>query len=159
MMLLEVLIAFVLIVLCALPLMYPHVYFLKSQKEFIRTIELDHLVSLMYGDVLQRLYLNDIPWSDIENKKEIPVDENLLQRIGYDKKFFFEGNFRFEIEKSKHTETRERWAFLLKLIFTFKPLGASSKKQDPLEYHYLLYMERHLKQLVESIDEDGQESQ
>ena len=74
--LLEVLISFAIIALCILPLLYPHVYILKSQQEMIRTVELDHVVNLIYASTLEKLYLNQIPWDTIESKKEIPIDPN-----------------------------------------------------------------------------------
>ena len=67
--LLEVLIAFALIVLCVLPLIYPHVAMFKSQKAFIRKVELDHVVNLLYAKILEKLYMNSIPWQELGDGK------------------------------------------------------------------------------------------
>jgi hypothetical protein len=79
--LLEVLIAFALIALCVLPLIYPHVAIYKAQNKFARKLELDHVVNLLYGKVLEKLYMNTIPWADLAqttSKRRIVLNTNTM---------------------------------------------------------------------------------
>lgn len=142
--LLEVLISFVLVVMCILPMISTHVVILKSQYEFIKTVELDHAVNLMHGELVQRLYQNRIPWSDIQSQKQFSTDE-LLQSINYSKDFPFKGNYYFKIEKSKPPAPASRTLNLVELIFDFIPKGAKADEK-PLEYKYKLYIVRTLKE-------------
>jgi len=120
-MLLEVLIAFVLIVFCALPLIYPHVFILRSEKQFVATVELDHFVNLLFVDTLEQLYLNEIPWGAIEGEKSQPIDDAILRRLGYDHTFPFNGVYYFQKKKYKKSSEDNHAAYLLNLIFKFTP--------------------------------------
>lgn len=141
--LLEVLISFVLVVMCILPMISTHVVILKSQYEFIKTVELDHAVNLMHGELVQRLYQNRIPWSDIQSQKQFSTDE-LLQAINYSKDFPFKGTYHFKIDKSKPPAPASRTLNLVELVFEFVPNGA--KTDEKLEYKYKLYIVRTLKE-------------
>ena len=99
--LLEVLIAFAIIALCILPLIYPQVALIKSEKEFIDTVELDHAVNLLYVNQLQKLYDRRIPFSVIEGGKESPIEEGLLQEAGFKKNLPFTGSLRYILLKQK----------------------------------------------------------
>jgi len=144
-MLLEVMIAFALVALCALPLIYPHVFILRSEKEFISTVELDHLVSLLYANRLQKLYMREISWSDIESHKEFPVDEALLDAVDHKKPLSYQGSYHFVEVKQKPSKPIDKTVHFLKLIFTFKPKEGSffaEKRTKPLEYQYNVIIER-----------------
>jgi len=140
--LLEVLICFALIALCILPLIYPHVAILKSEKDFVNTIELDHAVNLLYANVLQKLYLREISWADIENGKEIPIDENLLHASGVKKFLPFTGSYKFVEIKHKPPKQPEDSVYLYSLVFTFSP---TLKKALPYVYKYQIVIERKQK--------------
>lgn len=144
--LLEVLIAFTLIALCILPLIYPHVFILRSEKKFISTVELDHYVNLLYADRLQKLYQNEIPWQDIENGNEIPIDTQLLEAIHYKGDLPFTGHYKFIKEKQKPRKESERTVYIFYLQFLFSPkLGyflEKESKNQKLIYKYRLVVER-----------------
>lgn len=146
--LLEVLIAFTLIALCILPLIYPHVFILRSETKFGSTVQLDHYVNLLYADRLQKLYQNEIPWQDIENGNEIPIDSHLLEALGYKGDFPFTGYYKFFKEKQKPRKDAERNVYLLQLqfVFTAKPgvfLEKDLKDKNPKTvYKYRLVVER-----------------
>ena len=63
--LLEVLVAFFLIVVAIFPLVGPHVFIYKSQRQFIDKIGLDRVVNEIYVDVLTELHENRIYLFDI----------------------------------------------------------------------------------------------
>jgi hypothetical protein len=146
--LLEVLIAFALVALCALPLIYPHVFILRSEKKFISTVQLDHLVNHLYAGILQKLYQNEIPWQDIENGKAIPIDANLLEFVKYTQELPFTGNYQFIKIRQNPPKTDEKTAYLFNLEFTFiaKPglfLEKDLKELNPkITYNYQVAVER-----------------
>lgn len=151
--LLEVLIAFVLISLCVLPLIYPHAAMLKTEQEFIAEVELDHQVNLLYANRLQKLYLNEISWSDIESGKEFTIDKQLLQSIGYEKELPFIGSYRFTEIKHKPPKQPEDAVYLFNLTFIFTPKGPQKKAWKPqhedqsktLRYSYEVAIEKRSK--------------
>ncbi len=144
--LLEVLIAFALVALCALPLIYPHVFILKSERQFVASVELDHLVNLIYADRLQKLYLKEISWAEIEGGKEISLDEGLYKQLGYEGELPFIGTYRFEDVKHKPRTPGEKTIYLFKLIFTFIPKKTDVKNgKDKLRYNYDIVIERRQK--------------
>lgn len=144
--LLEVLIAFALIVLCVLPLISPHLLILKSERQLVQLVELDHIVNLLFANRLEKLYQNKIPWEEIKNSREVPVDESLLQEIGYSGKLPFVGFYRFIEEKHKNSsEAAEKAAYLFKLIFSFSKPKDVKETEKKLEYTYLLTIERRTK--------------
>jgi len=116
--LLEVLIAFALIALCILPLIYPHVFILRSENKFISSVELDHFVNLLYADTLQKLYQNDIPWQDIERGVEMPIDPQLVQEKGF-KNFPYTGSYKFSKVRKKTNQDTGKGAYLMALTYTF----------------------------------------
>lgn len=76
--LLEVLIAFTLVVLCIIPLLAPHVGIYKEQKHFINQIEWNHAVHLIYVDVLEKMHKGEISIADIITKREFEVPRDRL---------------------------------------------------------------------------------
>lgn len=155
--LLEVLIAFALVALCVLPLIYPHVFILRSEKKFVSTVELDHLVNLLYADRLQKLYQNEIPWSDIENGKEIPIDIALLNSLDYKEDLPFTGTYQFVKVRQKPPKPADTTVYLYDLTFTFLPKpglflekapkdrGDVKVNPDQITYKYQVAIERILK--------------
>lgn len=151
--LLEVLIAFVLVVMCVLPMIYPQVYILRSEKRFIDAVELDHTVNLVYANRLQKMYLNEIGWSDIEGEKSAPVSEEILREAGFTGEFPYDGEYKFLIVKRKPPSPEDR-LYLINLIFTFTPKNISisqskdiQTKPEQLEYSYSIFVERRPKQV------------
>lgn len=96
MLLLEVLIAMFIITLCILPLLSPFAMVLKQQRHFIKTMNLDHVVNLLYVDVLDQLQQNKIPWNAIQDHAQIPIDDSMLRRAGYQEQLPYKGTFRFD---------------------------------------------------------------
>lgn len=147
MILLEILIALALVAFCALPLVYPQVYILKSERKFIDTVELDHFVNLLFANRLQKLYLNEIPWSTIESGRPQHIDENILNEMEYKEGLPFDGTYQFSIIKRKPREPAERTLFLVKLLFAFTPKKSKEvDKEAKYVYEYEIFIERQQKQ-------------
>lgn len=141
--LLEVLIAFVLIVMCMLPLITPHTAILKSQRQFVDRIELDHVVNLLFADIYASLYRNEIPWESVISSNAIPIEEMQLQRAGWNRPFPYKGTYQFTIERYKPKKEAPYTLYLIGLTFTFEPRTGDLKTKKS-EYHYQLFIERNL---------------
>lgn len=140
--LLEVIIAFALVALCALPLIYPHVVILKSEKSFIATAQLDHFVNLLYANRLQKLYKEEIPWSDIESEKVMPIDDVIMHEVKYGSALPFDGTYRFVYDRDKTSEKTGKGVYIYKLLFEFVRKGEQKK---PLKFSYDVVIERRLR--------------
>lgn len=154
--LLEVMIAFALVVLCVLPLIYPQVFILKSERQFLDTIDLDHTVNLLYGNRLQKLYLNEIPWEEIESEKRISISKEMMQESGITSELPFKGEYQFFIIKRKPPKPEDH-LYLARLIFSFTSTKNITKKvqianeSEPkkLTYAYDIFIERRPKRINE----------
>lgn len=137
-MLLEVLIAFALIVLCALPLIYPHVFILRSERKFVSIVELDHQVNLLFSATLEKLYKNEIPWSVIEGGKVQPLEPIELP---------FDGTFQFIEERKKVNKEGNHSAHIYTLVYTFTPRngGQAGISTERNTYKYEIPIERGAK--------------
>lgn len=149
--LLEVLISFVIVVLCVLPLISPHVWILKSQRDFVRIIDLDHVVNLLYADILHRLYTNDIKLNELENRTQFPIDQTILKNSGYEGTLPYKGHYEFFIKKSKSSKDGSLTHFLVELTLVFERPGSLNN----LEYKYDIFVKRYLPQQ----SEDGKQQQ
>lgn len=161
--LLEVLIAFAIIVLCIFPLIYPHAAMARAQREFIKKIELDHVVTLLFAQIYQDLQTNKIEWSDIENKRQFELTPQDLQKLNQGKSLPFKGHYHFErmIHKPKSQTPQETTAYLYKLIFHFQSQHETKKTgraKKPLEYNYKLFILRDLRTNKQPITKQEQEN-
>ncbi len=146
--LLEVLIACALVILCAIPLLYPHVEMLKAQREFTRKVELDHAVNLLYGSILEKLYLNKINWPDIM-EKTFEIDQGMLQEAHYDKFLPYRGSYQFIVKAQKPKQIGNQNIFLFDLIFNFVPQqykdkDAETQLNHTLRFKYKVFIGRNL---------------
>jgi len=144
--LLEVLIAFALVVMAVLPLIYPHIYIYQQQRAFINKIDLDIAVNQIYVNLAEKLHRNEIPWGDIEHKRVAAIDTKLLEGTAFEKSFPFEGTYQFEIARRKKNP---QYALnLVKLTIDFKPksLSKSSKEEEvkSLVYTYEVFIAQML---------------
>jgi Tfp pilus assembly protein PilV len=132
--LLEVMIAFALIALCALPLLYSHAYILKEQQEFLHKVKLDHVVSLLYAQFHEKLHNNEFSWDSLNDKIDHPIDPSLLTLLNDNNPLPYNGTFRFEINRWKGSN-KPFTLNLLNLTFTFTPFR--STKTFAYEYQIM----------------------
>jgi len=141
--LIEVLIAFTLVVMCILPLIYPHVFMVKTQHQFIRKIELDNVVNVLYGETLAALQMNRIPWKDIIDGKRIPISEDQLKAAGFEEKLHYQGSYQFSLQKKKPEKENPETAYLLNLTYSFVPTlitDDAEKQKQTLHYSYQVFL-------------------
>lgn len=142
---LEVLIAFALIVLCLFPLLVPQVFILKSQARFINKVKLDHLVNLLYGHVTKELFINRIEWKDIEGQTTFPITQDEVANLGFPP-LFKDGYYNLKIvdQKPKIKENEPEptyFLYVLALTFSFK---INEQDEKPANYTYNIFVARNL---------------
>lgn len=149
--LLEVMIAFAIVAMCVLPLIAPHVFILKEQKSFVQKVELDHLVNLIYADIIERLYRNDISWAEVTSEKFYPIDESLLNRVGWTSRLPYQGEYQFKIDRYKPKKQPAPYTlFLLDLTIRFVPPETAKeatekeKTASQIKYEYKVFVERNI---------------
>lgn len=157
--LLEVLIAFAIIVMAILPLVYPHFYIYQQQRTFIDKIDLDMTVNLLFAQVQEKLYRNEIIWGEIESSRVFPVTQQLLEEVGIKNPIPYNGVYSFKTEKQKKND--QFALYLVDLTFTFTPKkGAkqSTKGQEgpkPLVYPYKLFISQLYKSVPQNTPNAG----
>ncbi len=152
--LLEVLIAFTLVVMAFLPMLYPHYYLLRAQREFIHKVDLDHLVNLAYADVTERLYRNEIPFFDLLGGRQFFIDDALLKRVGMDNQLPYKGTYKFseKIHKPRKDEPVAYSLYLINLDFKFEK---EKPAKEVIDYHYKFFVVRDLGGSL--VEEDSKE--
>lgn len=135
--LLEVLIAFALVVLCVFPLIAPHVFMLKAQYQFNQKIALDQTVTRIYGRILEKVYRNEIPWQAFEQNQVFPIDAQMLQSVGAEPGFGYKGSYGFSISRHKGNKEKPFSANVINVSIAFDPLKTSSKAtpEEKLRQH------------------------
>jgi hypothetical protein len=127
--LLEVMIAIVLVALCAIPLLYPHFYMLKEERNVSDTIELQRLVNQFHVEILEQLHKNEIDWKHIENEISGPLESEQLNKIGH------EGSYSLSILE----DNPDQGKYLLQLTLSFK---RKSVKGEPKTFNYSVFVKR-----------------
>lgn len=148
--LLEVLIAFALVIFCAIPLIAPHVDMYKAQRAWLDKEELDHVVNLLYANILEDLYTNKIEWSQLRSEYEAVVTPQMIREAGYQKPLYFDGKYKFTINKFKPKNENEFNLYLFDLKFTFLPTSMINatpeiKESKTIKYDYNIFVVRDLR--------------
>lgn len=126
--LLEVLIAFALVVLCIFPLIAPHVFILKSQYAFNRHIEMDQAASKLYTHILEKIYRQEIPWQAIENKSTFTLDDKDDSP--------FKGSYQFSIVRHKGNDEKPFSAQVIQLDLKLIPQEEDNDNRTTYTYQF-----------------------
>lgn len=138
--LLEVLIAFLLVVLCVFPLITPHIAIYKDQLAFANKIGLDHAISEVYANIIEQLHRNTIPWNAFTEKTKFPIPKNSLFSFK-NVPLPYEGYYQFTEIKHKPPEPKPFTVYLFNLTFKIMPLKAGDHE---IEYKYQVFIPRQL---------------
>ncbi len=127
--LLEVLIAFTIVVLCIIPLLAPHVGIYKEQKNFLNQIELNHTVHLIYVEVLEKMHKGEISIADIFNKRDFSVTTEKLPSQNINASYHLSPS----ASKKQNEEGFNVHLANLEISLTEK------NKEKPYVYNYLIF--------------------
>jgi hypothetical protein len=146
--LLEVLIAFTIVAIAMLPLIYPHFYIYQQERKFIHKINLDIAVNYFYGGIIEQLQRNQISWNMIEEKHLFVVDQAFWRSIGYaEKDIPFNGEYQFNVIREKKNDNYGNYK--IGLTLTVFPQGYIKSSTDPtkknLTFHYIIFVSRIFK--------------
>ncbi len=72
----EILIAFLLVVICAVPLVSQPLKMYRSEMKFLEQLERERLADWTFSEIKEKLLKNEIPWEKIPSKgaKTPPID-------------------------------------------------------------------------------------
>jgi hypothetical protein len=133
-------IAFALVVVCALPLLAPQLWMVEKEKQAVREIEADRLSNLVFIYIAEQLYSNEITWDQLTTglRHDFEIKGWLADQFlytTYSVQYDFK-ELRVDVEdlgKSKH---------LFQLNIYFIP---ALKTQKSLVFGYKIFVERDLK--------------
>jgi len=149
--LLEVLIALMIVTMCIMPLLAPHIAMVQEERAFQREIELDRLVNLLYGDLLvEKFYRQEQEWWAVLNGSSTEIQDERVKDLGYQGKYVIQRS----LKKQKLQDVDDYRYNLLTVKYEFTPLSGG----DPLNYTYKLYVKRPgelEKEQKKSEDEDS----
>ncbi len=101
--LMEVVLAIAILSLSLLPLLYPHFAILREEQRFVREIDLDRKVNLLWADDLQTFFSGNFSWES---------EWDVVREVGSGAKR------RVHKEKSKSNETVEYMLILVEYTMT-----------------------------------------
>lgn len=133
----EVMISFLLILFCLVPLIYPNIAMYREQNKFTESIQLDHTVSLLYGNLLEQLHRRNVPFEALTQKHAVPINisPDVLLDAGIDPKTFpYNIALMAQKEQMKGVKTGRYVAALVKFTYVFQ------KKTDAKELKKFTYL-------------------
>lgn len=136
--LMEVMIAFVLILFCLVPLLYPNMAMYREQSRFTDKIKIDHAVTLLYGDLVERLHRREISFDQLiqKNGGALAIPPESLLNAGINPKFPYEVTLTAKQIKMKGDTTGIYIVALLEFTYAFKE--KKDKNPNLLEFTYKL---------------------
>jgi len=143
--LLEVMIAFLLIILCVIPLVTPHLMMYREQKRLLLQVNLDHLANRLYAEIYQDLQQGEIPWEVLENEESVPLDR-LARRIN--RILPEESRYQFKLIKPKNRKEGPLQKYLYQLTLSF------SWDEQNAQYTYQVFVAR-TKQTEERLPDEA----
>lgn len=129
-------VAMLLIVSCAIPAIHIYRSMYKQQSEMVRQYEVDHLVHLLYANIIEKMYLNQIPLEDVTAVPMTFGDSQIdsqLSKLGY------ACFFRLKSEgKKKGSEKEGGSQRLCHITLTIK--DEANPKEKDRDYDYVVYV-------------------
>lgn len=139
--LIEVLIALLLVTMAMVPLMAPHLRIFQEESRFLDQLRLDRAASLLYAELVEKLYRQELPWQAMESSESFEIEPMKLQQLS-GHPLPFRGSYRFVVQKHKPKEKDLFMVYLYRLLFTFSPVG---KGKGEICYSYDLFVVRDLR--------------
>jgi hypothetical protein len=135
--LLELLIAFTLVALCALPLVHDPLHSLRSEIQIFEKVELERLAEVSFADLKAELYRNEIPWEafDTSKYKLHKQDSVRIQLKGVCERTYLRSYYLSTKYHKKAADQEDHRIVNIKIAFT-KP----GKGKQPKPFYYLTYL-------------------
>lgn len=152
--LMEVMICFMLILFCLIPLIYPNYALYKERIKFADTIKVDHTVTLLYGNLLEQLYRREIPYEQITQSGTSPLQINpeILSAQGINASTFpYDISLTSKNALRKGQKNGSYIAHLIEFTYSFQK---KNSKEPPLTFTYLVPLVK-LKPKSESSSEES----
>jgi hypothetical protein len=140
--LLEVIIAFFLVTLCAVPLIVPSVWIIKGEKEFSLEIEADRISNLLLTKFLEHLYVNSFNWDELNEKTLRPLPEAFWEGIHRPAGWPYQVAYSFEEKDGKKGAYDGNSFHLFILGLSLIPNNPTEKV---LHFDYEIFVERKTK--------------
>lgn len=104
--LLEVMVAFTLVLLCVVPLLRTHLMMFHEERRLVRELAAEQLAGVIFSEVLPLLYENKIPWE--ENQVLSYIEPSILEPLeAHAKKLGYHPAVSVETVKSKPKDSEE----------------------------------------------------
>lgn len=149
---LEVLIAFALVLLSAIPLIYPHVSMIKAQHELINKININHSANLIYVSLLEKLHKNEIPLIEIESGKIFNLEQENLKSV-----FGYKATYQFFLQKVKKRNADGLKTYLVTMQLKFIP--NSGQKSVTYDYSVFIASQKQAGTVDEPLEEEDDDEE
>ena len=136
MLLLEVLIALVLVALCAFPLLAPHFMMINQEKLLLQEIEADRMANVIFVNLVEKMHNGSISWEEISGNGSGEVDGDLLEGVNAPKQWPYVMTYRFETPQVKPSQSDPRYG-LFPVWIEMKP-----KKGEDIRFFYEVFVEK-----------------
>lgn len=97
-----------------------------------------HWIHQLYAEIMEKLYLQQIPWQELVLAEKRPifpsVSQEKLQGLGFDVSYLFR-----ELDRKKGGE---RWGYLFEVELIVED---RKKSTQPVHYRYPFYLDRGLR--------------
>lgn len=134
--LLEVLIAMVLVALCAFPLLSPHFMMLRQEKKHLENLEADRIANVVFVDIVEKMYQETITWEMVNDLELHPLADSEFKNYSI--------NYRFDEPKLKPDKKKPKYG-LYPLLIEITP-----KNGKTLKFFYEIFVEK------ENVEEEGE---
>jgi hypothetical protein len=138
--LLEVLIAFTIVTLCALPLIAPHSWMIKEESELLQDIEKDRYVNLIYSHIVEQMYANTIQWQTLANLG-VPTKIDTSQIEGIPSNWPYKAFLTTKVALNKKGQDESQHFYYFSLIISL----LHGEEPASQHYTYTVFVERKIK--------------
>lgn len=139
--LLEIMIAFFIVSVCAIPLLAPNLWMVRAERSFSFQIEAGRMSSLLVQGLLELIYSNDIPWEALNDKVRRPLPFDIKKEYNLPSGWPYTVSYAFEERKHKKGQDNSQSFHLFYLDLFFKP----NDQDRELHFRYEIFVERKLK--------------
>lgn len=139
--LLEIMIAFFIVSICAIPLLAPNLWMIRAERSFSFQIEAGRVANLVMQKLLEMLYDNSIPWEALNDKVKRPVPFDINKEFNFPSGWPYSISYALAEKINKKGQDNSQSFHLFYLDLFFKP----NDQEKELHFRYEMFIERKLK--------------